>query len=48
MNFQLGLVFDRKNRIKLEFFLYIQLKTENRFKPFDFVKRKTGGVYSQI
>jgi hypothetical protein len=32
MNFQLGLVFDKKNRIKLEFFLYIQSWIENQ-KP---------------
>ena len=50
MNFQLGLVFDKKNGIKLEFFLYIQSWIENQ-KPvqtFCFLKRKTGGVYSQI
>lgn len=48
--FQLGLVFDKKKGIKLEFFLYIQSWIENR-KPVQtvcFLIRKTDGVYSQI
>jgi len=50
MNFQLGLVFDRKTESNWNFFYIFKagLKTKNRFKPFDFLKRKAGGVYSQI